>query len=664
MEFNANNNNSGQNNSGLLRYRSTPTSSLSNFTNLSSGFCSDVQTDSVNVMENDDNSCNNGFSVMNSQLPPQYPKQSVGQGCNRFMSSIGMDYEGQSKNMGSTLVRQNSSPAGLFSQLNSENGYAGERLIGNYRVADIRLTNGMNFSSLGMLSRITEIEHENGLDEPKVENIGGDNLFSTFGSWNNDSSYYAENFTSGIKREMDDDQTQFVNTEDMEMGNSPHILSRSLSRPKPKPSSVEEISAMEKVLHFHDTVPCKIRAKRGCATHPRSIAERVRRTRISERMRKLQELVPNMDKQTNTSDMLDLAVEYIKGLQKQYEMTEGSHISPTIQESINQDKEKGKAKSDDIPDYESIFEDRIETSHFKNQKIIFTAISTKKPTPSLRAFSFAIAVIYKGFRMPEARDRLSRQDDVLAIYSNRLRNFASGRGNIGRVNLIAFILEDDIDEGQATGTPFRWRGTAMVGTPGLMRVQFGRGSFGTPRIGRVPNSGRYSALAIGRENLSPSAGSARGRSGGRGRGRTVLPSWYPRKPLKDITAVVRAIERRRAHRGESERSQSESPILQDRIHDPSASTSGVQLEHDISMTTPHPRTGLRRCPPSIGKVPKILLNATKNQNDACLTPQKKLLENIEMVEKVVMEELRKLKRTPSAKKAEREKRVRTLLSMR
>ena len=33
---------------------------------------------------------------------------------------------------------------------------------------------------------------------------------------------------------------------------------------------------MEKFLHFQDSVPCKIRAKRGCATHPRSIAERVR----------------------------------------------------------------------------------------------------------------------------------------------------------------------------------------------------------------------------------------------------------------------------------------------------------------------------------------------------------------------------------------------------
>ncbi|KAK6144021.1 hypothetical protein DH2020_020841 [Rehmannia glutinosa] len=75
------------------------------------------------------------------------------------------------------------------------------------------------------------------------------------------------------------------------------------------------LSAVENMLQ--DSVPCKIRAKRGFATHPRSIAERVRRTKISERIRKLQELVPNMDKQTNTSDMLDLAVDYIKDLQRQ-----------------------------------------------------------------------------------------------------------------------------------------------------------------------------------------------------------------------------------------------------------------------------------------------------------------------------------------------------------
>lgn len=83
----------------------------------------------------------------------------------------------------------------------------------------------------------------------------------------------------------------------------------------PMSSSPENPYSPEK--SSSDSVPCRTRAKRGCATHPRSIAERVRRTKISERMRKLQELVPNMDKQTNTAEMLDEAVDYVKFLQRQ-----------------------------------------------------------------------------------------------------------------------------------------------------------------------------------------------------------------------------------------------------------------------------------------------------------------------------------------------------------
>ncbi|KAK8663410.1 hypothetical protein V6N13_083231 [Hibiscus sabdariffa] len=81
------------------------------------------------------------------------------------------------------------------------------------------------------------------------------------------------------------------------------------------------MATVEKMLHIpEDSVPCKIRAKRGCATHPRSIAERERRTRISGKLKKLQELVPNMDKQTSYADMLDLAVQHIKGLQNEVQI--------------------------------------------------------------------------------------------------------------------------------------------------------------------------------------------------------------------------------------------------------------------------------------------------------------------------------------------------------
>ncbi|MFS8003023.1 putative transcription factor bHLH family [Helianthus anomalus] len=111
---------------------------------------------------------------------------------------------------------------------------------------------------------------------------------------------------------------------------NPLVFSSSSSHNKRAKNDMNGLNIMESEFNFglsesgldaatmdlpHDSVPCKIRAKRGCATHPRSIAERERRTRISGKLKKLQDLVPNMDKQTSYSDMLDLAVQHIKGLQ-------------------------------------------------------------------------------------------------------------------------------------------------------------------------------------------------------------------------------------------------------------------------------------------------------------------------------------------------------------
>nr|AKN09660.1 basic helix-loop-helix transcription factor [Salvia miltiorrhiza] len=95
--------------------------------------------------------------------------------------------------------------------------------------------------------------------------------------------------------------------------------------------TAQDMASMEKLLNIpQDSVTCKIRAKRGFATHPRSIAERERRTRISGKLRKLQDLVPNMDKQTSYADMLDLAVQHIKTLQDQVEASEiCSNLSET-----------------------------------------------------------------------------------------------------------------------------------------------------------------------------------------------------------------------------------------------------------------------------------------------------------------------------------------------
>lgn len=139
--------------------------------------------------------------------------------------------------------------------------------------------------------------------------------------------------------------------------------------------------------------------------------------------------------------------------------------------------------------------------------------------------------------------------------------------------------------------------------------------------------------------------------------------------LGTVLTLFQALERRRALLGETEGHETDSPLPQGpRTLYPSLQLPGATLENEASLVTPSSSMRKKLCPPSVGKVPKILLNITNkptaNDSSEFLTPQKKLLNQIDTVEKEVMDELRKLKRTPSAKKAEREKRVRTLLSMR
>lgn len=79
-----------------------------------------------------------------------------------------------------------------------------------------------------------------------------------------------------------------------------------------------------------------------------------------------------------------------------------------------------------------------------------------------------------------------------------------------------------------------------------------------------------------------------------------------------------------------------------------------------------PSIGKKRPLPSSSKVPEAILKAINDNVDDSdtVTPQKKLLDSIETVEKEVMEDLQKQKRTPSGQRAEREKKIRTLMSMR
>ncbi|XWS56223.1 hypothetical protein CRYUN_Cryun09bG0067700 [Craigia yunnanensis] len=132
--------------------------------------------------------------------------------------------------------------------------------------------------------------------------------------------------------------------------------------------------------------------------------------------------------------------------------------------------------------------------------------------------------------MAESRDRITRAVDIAEVFARRRS------GPLG-------ILSDEAQE--LLGSPVQQAVTRRpmgVGiTTSTARVGgIGRGiSFGTPRSGIRRGRNLYRSTAPGREN-TPMTATAMGRRRGRATG-SVLPSWYPRTPLQDITAAVRVI---------------------------------------------------------------------------------------------------------------------------
>ncbi|GER27864.1 basic helix-loop-helix (bHLH) DNA-bindingsuperfamily protein [Striga asiatica] len=242
-----------------------------------------------------------------------------------FIAPLQRSSNNYTSSSSSQLIRHSSSPAGFFNDYlppsDAEAGFSITRGIGNnYNSKGIaeddkqgvsRMNSRLSFShSKESLSRISE-EIENNADSDTHDNntkarssrSNNTSTCFTMGLWENDNNHPLTFSVSPTKQPknsntMDNMESQF------QFGMSQGAL---------------EFMPMDKFMNNipQDSVPCKIRAKRGCATHPRSIAERERRTRISGKLKKLQDLVPNMDKQTSYADMLDLAVQHIKSLQNQ-----------------------------------------------------------------------------------------------------------------------------------------------------------------------------------------------------------------------------------------------------------------------------------------------------------------------------------------------------------
>ncbi|KAK9065419.1 hypothetical protein SSX86_016802 [Deinandra increscens subsp. villosa] len=294
----------GENQSSLLRYRSTPSSFFSNLLaeNVAGEEFPDPVTDSSpeqryfithqRQQPNESEQETEQRSVRNQDL--QSPSPARMNDLRRVPSLSASNNSGSygctnQSNLdcarSSNLIRQNSTPAGFLSSLTTENGFAsikrGGSSLSNTLDNHINFSLGSSSSPSRFLPQIAENKNE------------------------------LQDFSS-LKRTRDGVLKMPQNGE---TGTHTPNLVHHMSLPK----TASEMAVVENFLQFQQesAVSWKPRAKRGFATHPRSIAERVRRTRISERIKRLQDLFPDMDKQSNTAEMLDMAVEHIKILQKE-----------------------------------------------------------------------------------------------------------------------------------------------------------------------------------------------------------------------------------------------------------------------------------------------------------------------------------------------------------
>ncbi|XP_074292051.1 protein GIGAS CELL1-like [Silene latifolia] len=224
--------------------------------------------------------------------------------------------------------------------------------------------------------------------------------------------------------------------------------------------------------------------------------------------------------------------------------------------------------------------------------------------------------------MPVSRDRRSRPVDVSTLLPNAQR----------RANLtvdepglrLRTLSSQNVMTGKSSGSARRLRRRSLQAQRTRMRHQ------------------RYlNRLPVDQENRSPMTVRS-----GQGR-RSLLPSYYPRTPLRDITAIVRAIERRRA---ELRDQRDEAP--EQEVNAPSSSS---QLENETNILAP-----------VLALAAKNMDNVTDENSNVLemATPQKKLLNSIDKVRQIWVEEQQRVENTPAAKKAERARKVRTLMSMR
>ncbi|KAG8661547.1 transcription factor BEE 3 [Manihot esculenta] len=121
--------------------------------------------------------------------------------------------------------------------------------------------------------------------------------------------YKGEFLESRKRKAMDVSESSSLNSSSLQV--SQIGKGKTSSRRGRRDKAKKEEKKLKEVVH--------VRARRGEATDSHSLAERVRRGKINEKIRCLQEIVPGCSKTMGMAIMLDEIINYVRSLQNQIE---------------------------------------------------------------------------------------------------------------------------------------------------------------------------------------------------------------------------------------------------------------------------------------------------------------------------------------------------------
>nr|CAB3453675.1 unnamed protein product [Digitaria exilis] len=185
---------------------------------------------------------------------------------------------------------------------------------GGFGAADQNMSNAFSCSSEALLDH----QRKDGNDKGELElgRNGHERVPSSEAAGGGDCSSKG---TSDSKKRRRPNEVQSSNlpadsaNESVQSKDKGEESSPATTTGKSKGKGAKETSESQKEDYIH------VRARRGQATNSHSLAERLRREKISERMKLLQDLVPGCSKVTGKAVMLDEIINYVQSLQRQVE---------------------------------------------------------------------------------------------------------------------------------------------------------------------------------------------------------------------------------------------------------------------------------------------------------------------------------------------------------